>query len=87
MRTLLLLLIKTYRLAVSPWLGNHCRFTPTCSEFALTAVERHGAWRGGWLAVRRLGRCHPWHAGGFDPVPEAGEKPPTKNDTAEHTHG
>ena len=87
MRTLLLLLIKTYRLVVSPWLGNHCRFTPTCSEYALTAVERHGALRGSWLALRRVARCHPWHAGGLDPVPEKSADNLTKTDNPEHTHG
>ena len=69
MKALLLLLIRGYRYVLSPWWGNHCRFTPTCSQFALEAVERHGAARGTWLAMRRIARCHPWCAGGFDPVP------------------
>jgi uncharacterized protein len=71
MRTLVLILIKGYRLLISPWLGNHCRFTPSCSQYALTAIERFGLLRGGWLALRRIGCCHPWHAGGIDPVPHA----------------
>jgi len=70
MRTLALLLIRVYRLAISPWLGSHCRFTPSCSAYAFTAIERFGLRRGGWLALRRLACCHPWHEGGFDPVPE-----------------
>ena len=69
MKPILLALIRAYRLVLSPWWGRHCRFTPTCSEFALEAIERHGALRGSWLAMRRISRCHPWHAGGFDPVP------------------
>ncbi|MDT8386756.1 MAG: membrane protein insertion efficiency factor YidD [Thiogranum sp.] len=71
MRTLVLILIKGYRLLVSPWLGNHCRFTPSCSQYAITAIERFGLLRGGWLALRRIGSCHPWHEGGVDPVPNA----------------
>ncbi len=70
MRTLLLVLIKAYRFFLSPYLGQHCRFQPTCSAYAITAIERFGAWRGGRLALRRLGRCHPWHEGGIDPVPD-----------------
>jgi putative membrane protein insertion efficiency factor len=69
MKTLLIALVKGYRLLLSPWWGRQCRFTPTCSEFALEALERHGAWRGTWLAMRRVSRCHPWRAGGYDPVP------------------
>ena len=69
MQRLLLALIRAYRLVLSPWWGNHCRFTPTCSQYAAEAVERHGARDGTWLAMRRVGRCHPWCHGGFDPVP------------------
>lgn len=69
MKFLLLGLIRAYRLVLSPWWGTQCRFTPTCSQYALEAIERHGALHGSWLAARRISRCHPWHAGGFDPVP------------------
>ena len=64
-------LLRLYRAAVSPYLGPACRFHPTCSRYAEQAVLRHGLARGAWLAARRLGRCHPWHPGGVDPVPPA----------------
>ena len=70
MRTVLIALIRVYQWLISPWLGNHCRFYPSCSEYAREAIERHGVMRGVWLALRRLLRCHPWHPGGVDPVPE-----------------
>ena len=66
----LLALVRGYRLLLSPWLGSSCRFEPTCSAYALVALERHGARRGGALTLRRLARCHPWCPGGHDPVPE-----------------
>ena len=69
MSRLLLALIRGYRYLLSPWWGSACRFTPTCSTYAIEAIERHGAAHGGWLALRRIVRCHPWCAGGFDPVP------------------
>lgn len=65
--------IRGYQLTLSPFIGNQCRFHPTCSQYALEAIERHGVLRGSLLAVRRLARCHPFHAGGFDPVPAARE--------------
>ena len=68
----LILLIKGYRLFISPWLPGHCRFHPSCSRYAEEALLRWGIWRGGWLTVRRLLRCHPLHPGGYDPVPEGG---------------
>jgi uncharacterized protein len=68
---LLSLPILAYRLAISPLLGPRCRFHPSCSSYALEALERHGAVRGLWLALRRVLRCHPWHPGGYDPVPPA----------------
>lgn len=65
-----LLLIRVYQGAVSPWLPPACRYEPTCSEYAKVAVERHGLGRGAWLAIRRIGRCHPFGGSGWDPVPE-----------------
>ncbi len=69
MKTLLTGGIRAYRYAISPLLGRCCRFYPSCSEYAAEAIQRHGALRGSWLAVRRIGRCHPFHPGGYDPVP------------------
>ena len=69
MTWLLLLPIRFYRRWVSPAMGPHCRFSPTCSAYALEAISTHGPVRGTWLAVRRVGRCHPFHSGGLDPVP------------------
>ena len=69
MKRVLMALVRAYRYLLSPWWGQHCRFTPTCSEYALEAIERHGSVHGSWLAVRRIARCHPWQPGGFDPVP------------------
>lgn len=62
-------LVAAYRYLASPLLGRNCRFFPSCSEYAMEALERHGAVRGSWLALRRVARCHPWHPGGCDPVP------------------
>ena len=62
-------LVQVYRVVVSPFFPPSCRYTPTCSEYALEALRRHGVLRGGWMTVRRIGRCHPWHPGGHDPVP------------------
>ncbi len=70
----LILLIRGYRYLLSPYLGSSCRYHPTCSAYAMEALARHGAWRGGWLALRRILRCHPWHEGGVDPVPEPQQK-------------
>jgi uncharacterized protein len=64
-------LVKAYRLLLSPALGSNCRFEPTCSAYALGALQRHGALAGSYLALKRVGRCHPWCDGGFDAVPEA----------------
>jgi putative membrane protein insertion efficiency factor len=68
-RFLLIGLVKGYRLLLSPWLGSACRFEPTCSAYSLQALQLHGAAKGSYLTLRRLGRCHPWCAGGHDPVP------------------
>ena len=61
--------VRGYQLLLSPLLGNNCRFQPTCSQYCIEAIERHGVLRGGWLAIRRIGRCHPWGGSGYDPVP------------------
>lgn len=70
MQRLLMACVRAYRLMLSPWLGSSCRFEPTCSRYALDALQQHGAWHGTWLGARRILRCHPWCAGGHDPVPE-----------------
>ncbi|MBL8489670.1 MAG: membrane protein insertion efficiency factor YidD [Rhodocyclaceae bacterium] len=69
MRWLLVALVRFYQYAISPMLGRNCRFHPTCSEYAVEALQRHGTWKGLGLALKRIGRCHPWHPGGYDPVP------------------
>jgi putative membrane protein insertion efficiency factor len=74
----LIVLIQAYRYLLSPVIGTHCRYTPSCSRYALEALEAHGLLRGSWLAVKRVASCHPWHSGGYDPVPGAG---------SEHKHG
>lgn len=71
MKSLAKLPIHVYRLFFSPFLGRHCRYHPTCSAYALEAIDTHGAWRGGLLALKRLSRCHPWGGAGHDPVPGA----------------
>ncbi|MEJ1435704.1 MAG: membrane protein insertion efficiency factor YidD [Candidatus Sedimenticola sp. (ex Thyasira tokunagai)] len=74
MKRLLILLVKGYSYLISPFLGNNCRYYPTCSEYAQEAIERHGALAGVWLAIKRVSRCHPFHEGGVDPVPETKKK-------------
>lgn len=69
MNKLFIAIVRAYQYAISPMLGARCRFMPSCSEYAVEALRRHGALRGTWLSVRRLARCHPWHPGGYDPVP------------------
>ncbi len=81
MKHVLIGLIKGWRFAISPLYGQVCRYHPTCSAYALTAVTEHGAVRGTWLSARRILRCHPWAAGGYDPVPsratpDAASSPP-----------
>ena len=62
--------VKVYRLVLSPWVGHGCRYQPTCSVYALEALEKHGGIKGGWLAIRRISRCHPWGGSGIDNVPD-----------------
>ena len=69
MARVLIWLIKAYQMVLSPMLGSNCRFTPTCSRYAIEALQAHGALYGSWLSLRRVLRCHPWHPGGHDPVP------------------
>jgi uncharacterized protein len=69
MKKLLQGMIRGYQFILSPWVGQHCRFTPTCSVYAYQAIEKYGAFKGFFLSVRRLSKCHPWHDGGHDPVP------------------
>ena len=69
MKRLLLAAIRCYRRRISPLRKPCCRYIPTCSEYALEAVEKYGPWKGSWLALKRLLRCHPFHKGGYDPVP------------------
>jgi hypothetical protein len=69
MKALLLFLLRGYQYAVRPMLGANCRFYPSCSDYAREAITRHGVCKGAWLTLRRIARCHPYHHGGFDPVP------------------
>jgi hypothetical protein len=69
MRSLLVAALRGYQYLFRPLLGSNCRFHPSCSDYAMEAITRYGAIRGGWLAIKRVGRCHPYHPGGFDPVP------------------
>ena len=80
MRQLVLLPIRFYRYAISPMMASHCRHYPTCSSYAMEAIESHGILRGGYLALRRLLRCHPWSAGGYDPVPPKPGREHTNNE-------
>ncbi len=70
MRTIVTRILRGYQLLISPFLGNCCRFYPSCSQYTIEAVSRHGVLKGVWLGGRRLLKCHPWHPGGVDPVPD-----------------
>lgn len=75
MKQILILFVRAYQVLLSPLLPAACRYHPTCSHYAIEALEKHGALRGGWLAVKRIARCHPFRAGGFDPVPDPPSAP------------
>lgn len=77
---LLVLLVRGYQLLISPLLGPRCRFYPTCSQYTIEALKTHGALKGSWLALRRLGRCHPLNPGGYDPVPPCCPSPPEETE-------
>jgi putative membrane protein insertion efficiency factor len=66
---LLILLIRLYQITLSPWLGNACRYTPTCSNYGIQALEKYGAFKGSWLTIKRVLSCNPWGGSGYDPVP------------------
>lgn len=83
MKWVLMAVVQLYRWVISPLLGPRCRFYPTCSEYALTALRHHGAVKGGWLTIKRIGRCHPGNEGGFDPVPGV---PLPHSDEESHHH-
>lgn len=74
MRRILVWLIRAYAYFISPFLGNNCRFYPSCSAYAQQALTQYGVMKGSWLSLRRISRCHPWHEGGYDPVPEESSK-------------
>ncbi|MDQ1709503.1 MAG: uncharacterized protein QOG49_888 [Frankiaceae bacterium] len=84
MTPLLLLLVRAYRRGISPLLGQRCRFHPTCSAYAEAALTEYGAVRGCWLAARRLAKCHPFHAGGYDPLPRKNSPTPASTVTRAH---
>ncbi|MDP3274073.1 MAG: membrane protein insertion efficiency factor YidD [Deltaproteobacteria bacterium] len=87
-RALLLMLLRFYRAAISPWMGNVCRFEPSCSRYSMACIEHLGAARGTWLTVKRLCKCHPFHPGGYDPPPISGQPPvleaPAPDSRADH---
>jgi len=86
MRKLLFWFIQGYRYLISPWLGDNCRYTPNCSEYAQTAIMKYGVLQGSWLSIKRLLRCHPFHEGGYDPVPGTEDPPESHADCIKETH-
>jgi putative membrane protein insertion efficiency factor len=70
MKKVLIAFIKVYQIALSPFFGQQCRFTPTCSDYAVESIQKHGVFKGLFLTIKRLSHCHPWHVGGHDPVPK-----------------
>ncbi|MGE0115652.1 MAG: membrane protein insertion efficiency factor YidD [Steroidobacteraceae bacterium] len=87
MRRILIFLISGYRYLLSPWLGQNCRFYPSCSCYAQQALHEHGIIEGLWLSLRRILRCHPWHPGGYDPVPPAKSNSSHQDHTGNCSHG
>ncbi|TQM94189.1 membrane protein insertion efficiency factor YidD [Roseinatronobacter monicus] len=79
--------VRFYRVVFSPWVGHGCRFQPTCSAYAMEALERHGAIKGTWLTIRRIGRCHPWGSSGYDPVPGTASETTSEQDAPRKTAG
>jgi len=71
-----ILIIRFYQVAISPYFPASCRYTPTCSHYGIEALQKHGFFKGSWMTIRRIGRCHPWSAGGFDPVPDPHQHQP-----------
>jgi len=71
MKYLFIGLVRLYQLIISPWMPSRCRYHPTCSQYSIEAFKKHGAFKGLWLTIKRIGRCHPWSKGGYDPVPES----------------
>ena len=86
MRTIIITLIKAYQLLISPYMAPSCRFSPSCSSYAQQALQRYGALQGSWLALKRISRCHPWHEGGYDPVPANNINQNTDNKNTEQLH-
>ena len=84
MRKILIGIIRIYQYGISPYLPPHCRYTPTCSAYAVEAINEFGIFRGGWMALKRLGRCHPWHEGGYDPIPEGEAKHKSHKSDCKH---
>lgn len=80
MKRFLIGLVRGYQLIISPFLGNNCRYSPSCSAYTIEAMEKHGPLKGIWMGMRRVGRCHPFHEGGYDPVPDP------ETDSREHKH-
>lgn len=74
MKYLFIGFVRLYQLVISPWMPSSCRYHPTCSQYSIEAFQKHGALKGLWLTIKRIGRCHPWSRGGHDPVPEATNK-------------
>lgn len=72
-------IVRFYQAAISPYLPASCRYTPTCSHYTIEALQKHGLWKGGWLAIKRISSCHPWGGSGYDPVPEGENYKKEKN--------